>query len=227
MNMSSRFQEIGLSSATAPCAGGRLPTLFGYAGDVGKHLASLHVLVLAAGSVGFAIALLLARLGVGWLDIVDPKRLKPQSLVTHQGLRPEDVGEFKALAAARACAALGTGTRVRCFIGTSHGVSRADLAGVDYAIASPDNLVAELSMGHLCLQHGIPLFHASVHGQTLVAQVRVYANSSADSPTPACGFTRRFVFLARDSRPRRRRPRFPERLPTRCPACARWPQIWL
>jgi len=191
--MSERFQEIAVelpvASPDPEWQTARTPAYLGHDGDAARELAGKRVVVVAAGSVGWPLAALHARLGVGNLDVVDPKRIKHQSLLTHQGVRPEDLGEFKARAAARTCSSLGTGTRVRYFVGEFQQLSPADLVGADVVIMSPDNLAAELAVGQMCLHLGIPLIHASVHGETLVAQVRVYANTGPQSPTPACGFT--------------------------------------
>jgi molybdopterin/thiamine biosynthesis adenylyltransferase len=191
--MSDRFQEfVADPSVARPSPDwlrARSAAYMGFEGDALDVFAGKRVLLLAAGSVNRPAAELLTRLGVGGIDIVDPKRIKRESLLTHQGVGPDELGEFKAVAAARACAALGTGTRVRYFVGSIQDLSLADLAGTDVVIMAPDNLAAEFAGGEACLHLGIPLIHSSLFAEALVAQCRVYANADAKSPTPACGFT--------------------------------------
>lgn len=191
--MSDRFQEFVAESSVANPSpdwlSARAPAYMGFEGNAPEVFAGKRVLLLAAGSVNRPVAELLTRLGVGRIDIVDPKRVKRESLLTHQGVRPDEIDEFKAVAAARACALLGTGTRVRYFVGGIQDLSHADLVGTDAAIMAPDNLDAEFSGGEVCQHLGIPLIHSSLFAEGLVAQCRVYANADAQSPTPACGFT--------------------------------------
>jgi len=66
---------------------------------------------------------------------------------------------------------------------------------------APDNLSAEVAIGQRFLNLGKPLIHAAVHGETLTAQVRVYANKDGQGPCPACGYGQmEWGQLARDFR---------------------------
>jgi molybdopterin/thiamine biosynthesis adenylyltransferase len=160
--------------------GGRAPA------DV---LDGLCVMVLGCGAVGRRAALHLARDGVGCLLLVDPKTYERPGCVRTQPIGPDELGGAKAEGTARACKTISPRTRVFYFRGPQEDLPLAAYVGVDAVIMATDNLFVEAGAGQRCLYLGIPLVHAAVHGETMVAQVRVYANAVADSPTPACNFS--------------------------------------
>ena len=66
----------------------RLPTFLGTTAtgkETARRLRSVKAAVLGVGAVGRSIALHLARLGVAWLGLVDPRCYKPESLLTQPG----------------------------------------------------------------------------------------------------------------------------------------------
>jgi molybdopterin/thiamine biosynthesis adenylyltransferase len=190
--MRNRFQEMGARHApgrsVAPPSRDRLPAFLGAGADPGAVLSGKCVMVVGCGAVGRRVADLLARLGVREIILVDPKKYERPECVQTQPIRPSEVGESKAESTARVCKEISPWTRVIYFNGPLGALSPADLVGVDVVVMATDNLLVEAQTGQLCLHLGIQLIHASVHGETMVVQVRVYANAHADSPTPACGF---------------------------------------
>ena len=64
-------------------------------GSLPNHITSAHILVIGAGSVGSAVAELLARAGVSHLTIIDGETLVVENLVRHS-LLLGDVGKYKA-----------------------------------------------------------------------------------------------------------------------------------
>jgi molybdopterin/thiamine biosynthesis adenylyltransferase len=188
----SRFEEIDCQIpngefAFAP-AKARLPNFIGFQGDAAASLREWKLAIVAAGSVGRRIALSAARLHPHTLWIVDPSRYKAESLLT-QEIMPADVGQSKATSTAQACKAISPATRVYAFAGSVQQLPLDALADAHACALSTDNLKAEVETGQRMLRLGIPLAHAGVHGDSLVAQVRLYANRDGQGPCPACGFT--------------------------------------
>src|SRR6185436_12520944 len=81
----------------------RLPAFDGGPADARAKLAAAVVAVIGLGSVGRVAAEHLARVGVGTLQLIDRAALKPQSLLTHAGTRPGDLGQPKAENAGTLC----------------------------------------------------------------------------------------------------------------------------
>ena len=165
----------------------RLPKFIGGPADAEKKLAGLKVVLVGLGSVGGRMALHLARFGVALLWLVDPKVFKAESLLTHE-IGPEHVGKFKAVVMGERCRAISPGTRVKVFACRVEELPMDAFADADLVVMATDNLAAELEVSRRCRQLGKPLFQAAVHGESLVAQVRGFANSSDESPCVGCGY---------------------------------------
>jgi molybdopterin/thiamine biosynthesis adenylyltransferase len=151
-------------------------------------LRKITLAIVGCGSVGGRIAVSLARTGVGGLLLVDPKSYKPGSLAT-QDINPGQVGQPKALSVARRCKAISPTARVRAVVGPVENLDLAELAEVDVVVMAPDRLSVELVVGQRCLWLGKPLMQASVHGASLTAQIRFWANAKGGAGgCPACGW---------------------------------------
>jgi molybdopterin/thiamine biosynthesis adenylyltransferase len=188
------FQEVLLPPAARAAQGAcqplpAPPALLGCAPGALAVLRHLAVAVIACGSVGGRIAVLLARLGLGALYLVDPKNYKSASLATHE-IGPEDVGKPKALLVARRCKAISPGTRVYVFVGPVEALDLSDLVAVDLFVTAPDLLAVEVFLGQRAMWLGRPLVQASVHGETLTAQIRFFQNANAQGACPACLYGR-------------------------------------
>jgi hypothetical protein len=187
------FREIIPTSTTGragglhPESGARLPAFIAPRVDPAAALRQLRVALVGVGSVGRAVALGLARLNVARLSIVDPARYKPESLLT-QPIGPEDVLQKKASNTARACKRISPPTRVFSHDGTAQSLPVVSLADADIVLLASDNLSAEIDVGQTCIHLQKPLVHVSVHGDTLVAQVRFFANAGGEGPCPACAY---------------------------------------
>ena len=173
--------------SAAPKRAARLPRFIGLREPAGPRLDALRVMVVGCGSVGATAVLHLARLQVGEIWIVDPGRLKPESLLTHP-VDPGAIGRNKADHFGRLAKAISPTTRVCVFGGPVQAVSLAALARADVVLMATDNLAAEVEVGQQCIHHRRPLVQASVHGDTLVAQVRLWLNRDGSGPCPACSF---------------------------------------
>jgi molybdopterin/thiamine biosynthesis adenylyltransferase len=150
-------------------------------------LDQLKVAVIGAGSVGARIALHCARLLVAGLWVADHSVFSRENLLTSPILS-EAIGKPKASHIGALSKEISPATRVFVFDGSFQDLDMSALWEVDLVLLASDNLAAEAVVGRRCLQLGKPLVHASVQGETLVAQVRFFANDDADGPCPTCGF---------------------------------------
>lgn len=166
----------------------RLPRFVGAPDDASRRLTALRVAVVGAGAVGGRLVDHLARLGVAALCVVDRGRFKPESVST-QPVMPDAVGMSKAVHTARLAARLSLETRVSVFDGPVQALEADAFHDADAVFLATDNLEAEIDVGQRCAHLGRPLIQASVHGETLTAQVRVFANRPLDACL-ACGYTR-------------------------------------
>jgi molybdopterin/thiamine biosynthesis adenylyltransferase len=167
----------------------RLPSFIGAEEDAAERLEDLKVGVVGCGSVGQGIGLHLARLHVKELMLVDYKRLKEESVLTHPSATPADVGRFKASFLGERCSAISPGTRVTAYDRDAADVELTAYADMNAIALASDNLLAEVEVAQRCMMLGIPLIQSSLHGETLVAQVRFVSNSSADGPCLVCGYS--------------------------------------
>ncbi|MEM1296317.1 MAG: ThiF family adenylyltransferase [Verrucomicrobiota bacterium] len=175
------------SSIHLPDRQQRFPNLIGMPEEGHETLSKLRVAVAGCGAIGRTIAIDLARLGIAEIYLVDPKRYKEQSLLTQQ-ISPSEVGRLKAESTAEACAEISLETTVLYYAGRFESLEHLALATVDVVIMAGDNLRLEEAIGRWTSLFRIPLIHAAVHGETLVAQVHFYSNKNASSPCPCCGW---------------------------------------
>jgi molybdopterin/thiamine biosynthesis adenylyltransferase len=192
MNKSSQFHEVKLRAggphgATATAA--RLPALVHCKMDVAQALRELAVAICGCGSVGSAVALDFARMGVGTLYLVDPKNIKPASLLTHP-VDVTDIGRSKARTMARRCKAINPAARVFAFAGPVEALGLDALVDADVVVMATDRLSAEVHIGQTCLHLGKPLVQAAVHGETLAVNIRFFSNRNGQGPCPACAYGR-------------------------------------
>lgn len=182
------FEEIRTPPPSGFEAAGiadRLPAFDGMSAGAPEVLAKIDITVIGDGAVGGAAAEMVARLRVGTLRNIDPGAFKPQSLLTHFGVMPQDVGIPKAIAIGERCKRISPGTRVLVHTGGIESVPPAALADTDLVLLATDNLPAEVAAGQLCASLAKPLIQMSVDGTTLVAQVRVLLNRGGGA-CPRC-----------------------------------------
>src|SRR5437016_6105277 len=151
----------------------RLPAFLGGPPDAEVRLKAVKALVVGSGSIGWEIVQQLARWQVAQITIVDPKKFKRESLVTHS-VSPEAVGESKANYAGRCAKLLSPRSRVFVLEDVFASVSLSLLAEFDVVFLATDNLFAELQVSQACFPLGVPMVHGSVHGETLSGHVRFY-----------------------------------------------------
>jgi molybdopterin/thiamine biosynthesis adenylyltransferase len=153
------------------------------AGDI---LKTLRMFVVGNGSVGRRMALHAARLQPAALWLIDPGRYELENLAT-QPILPADLGQSKALNTGRACKAISPRTRVFVFEGKVQSLDLLALEPGNVVLLATDNLPAEVHVGQVCFHLGKLLIQATVHGESLVAHVRVLTNHAVTGPCLACG----------------------------------------
>lgn len=136
-------------------------------GDAGQQrLRDARVLVVGAGGLGSTLLPLLAGAGVGFLriwdaDVVELHNLHRQTLYTE-----EDIGQPKALCAARAL-----GERNRDGVTEAHqqalraSTVAAALTDIDLAIDAADSFAVTYILSDACQARGLPLISASALGR--------------------------------------------------------------
>lgn len=162
----------------------RLPGFVGLEGDAGLRLAAAHVAFVGSGSVGLVATQHLARAGVGTLTVIDRGVFKTESVLTHPIL-PDAVGRPKAVYAGEVVQAIAPQAKIITYHADFEDLPWDVLVGCDLVVLATDNLSVEICVGERCLNLGLPLLHASVQGNLLVAQLRTFTGNGA---CPACLF---------------------------------------
>lgn len=130
------------------------------------RLAAAQVLVVGAGGLGSTLLPLLVGAGVGRLVIVDPDRVEETNLHRQTLYRMTDVGQPKAVVAARELAALNPACAIRAVVARADpALARALIAGVDVVVDAADAFAVTYALSDLCLAAGVPLISASVLGR--------------------------------------------------------------
>lgn len=181
-----RFREVQAGDPSArESTRRRLPDFFG-APDALERIAALRVIVIGCGSIGLNLVHAVARLGVATISCVDRGRFKPESVETHP-IDRGSVGQKKAWHAGRVAKSLSPNTAVFVCDGDVEQLGLEHWSG-DLVLLATDNLDAELCVSRKARLLGLPLFQGSVHGPTLVAEVRAFS-SSPDGPCVACTYS--------------------------------------
>lgn len=178
----------GAPSEPPADAAARLPQFMGGPADAAERLSGLKVLIVGGGSIGFEFIQQLARWGVAAIAIVDARKFKRASLITH-AVSPDAIGESKAIYSARLAKRLSPRTHVWALEGEFISVPLACLAEFDIVFLATDNLLAEIQVSRACFPLGLPVIHGSVHGETLSGHVRYYGHGGPGAPCVACAFT--------------------------------------
>lgn len=176
-------------TASMPPRGARLPGFIGLKTDPNVVLSELHLMIVGTGSVGAPIATGFSRLQPAALVLVDPGSYKSESLQT-QPILPVHVGTEKVITVGEQCKQISPTTRVRAYAESVQALPPTAFAEADLVVLATDNLAAEVAVARQCLHLGTPLVQASVHGATLVAQVRALSHGTAQSPCLVCAFSK-------------------------------------
>ncbi|WP_345750466.1 ThiF family adenylyltransferase [Microbacterium rhizophilus] len=143
-------------------------------GELGqRRLAAAHVAIVGAGGLGSPTVLALAAAGVGTLTVIDDDVVELSNLQRQLMHRTRDVGEPKALSAARAAADLAPEVRVNA-VRERLAPANAQrlLAGADVVLDGSDTFDTREAVAAACERLGIPLVWGTV--QAFDAQVTVF-----------------------------------------------------
>lgn len=130
-----------------------------------EMLRQKRVLVLGCGGLGGYVIELLARVGVGWLRVVDGDVFEPSNLNRQLYSAPGRLGMSKAQTAAERVGEIAPGTAVEpvteFFTGDN---ARQLVEGVDLVVDALDNLPARLLLEDVCDELGVPYVHGAILG---------------------------------------------------------------
>lgn len=126
------------------------------------RLRAAHLLVVGAGGLGVPVLQYLAGAGVGRITLVDGDRIEEHNLHRQPLYRMEQIGRFKAEAAAQTLSALNPEVEV---IPRNHWLDPANaarlLADADLALDCADTFAVSLTLSDACTAAGKPLIAAS------------------------------------------------------------------
>ncbi len=141
------------------------------AGTIGAtgqaRLLAARVAVVGAGGLGGTVVELLARMGVGYLRIIDGDTFAAHNLNRQLLATESSLGESKAAAAAARVAAINadvTADAVPRMLDA--GNAAALLTGMDVVVDALDTIGDRLLLGRTARQLAIPLVHAAIAGFT-------------------------------------------------------------
>jgi adenylyltransferase/sulfurtransferase len=137
-----------------------------------QKLAGARVLVVGAGALGNEILKNLALLGAGRVVVVDFDRIETSNLSRAVLFRSEDVGEFKAVTAARRAARLSPAARFRPIVGdVVRDCGLGLLRWADLILAGLDNREARLWINRAAWKVNRPWIDGAIEGINGVARV--------------------------------------------------------
>ena len=126
------------------------------------RLAAAHVLVVGAGGLGVPVLQYLCGAGVGRITLVDGDRIAAHNLHRQPLYRMDQVGRYKAEAAAEALATLNPDvivTPVATWLDPANAPALVDAA--DLVMDCADTFAASLTLSDTCMAAGKPLIVAS------------------------------------------------------------------
>jgi len=130
--------------------------------DGQERLSAAHVLVVGAGGLGVPVLQYLVGAGVGRITLIDGDRIAAHNLHRQPLYRMDQVGRFKAEAAAEALSALNpevTVIPVATWLDPAN--APALVADADLVMDCADTFAASLTLSDACMAAGKPLIAAS------------------------------------------------------------------
>ena len=160
-------------------------SLAGFGPGAQERLRRATVFVVGAGGLGSPALLYLAAAGVGRILVIDSDRVEASNLQRQVLFTEEDIGEFKAAAAARRLAALNSCIVVEPRVGRFVRANALNLVGAsDLVIDGSDNFGTRYLVNDACVLADKPFVYGAVQGFT--GQLSVF--NWKNGPTYRCLF---------------------------------------
>ncbi len=132
-----------------------------------EKLCRSRIAVIGAGGLGGFVIELLARLGVGFLRVVDGDIFARHNWNRQLLAEEDNLSGNKALAAARRVAAINSEVVVEaCALMLDEENAASLLDGVELVVDALDSIPTRLILGRAAKKKGIPLVHAAIAGYT-------------------------------------------------------------
>jgi len=130
-----------------------------------RKLSKAKVLIVGVGGLGSPIALYLAGAGVGVLGLVDDDTVSISNLQRQVLYSESEVGQPKAICAARRLRALNSGVEVRPFsFRVDEENAAALIGGYDLVVDGCDNFTTRYLLNDTCMALGKPYVYGAIQG---------------------------------------------------------------
>lgn len=163
---------MGKEQSLAMLSSGDMPERYiRNSGTVGvggqEKLLKSKVVVIGSGGLGGTIIELLARMGVGYLRVVDGDTFAPHNLNRQLLSKEENLGVEKASTAVTRVAEINTDVEVEA-VNQMLDADNAEqlLTGMDLVVDALDNIKDRFLLQEMAAKIGIPLVHAAIAGFT-------------------------------------------------------------
>lgn len=138
-----------------------------------RRLTSAKVLVVGLGGLGSVLSHCLAGMGVGYLTLMDPDRVELHNLDRQFLYTEEDIGQPKALMAARHLKRLNHHVSIQPLVQTFSADTVILANQFDVVIAATDSRASRLNVNRVCCEADTPLICGGVAGLYGTFQVAV------------------------------------------------------
>lgn len=129
------------------------------------RLAEKRIAVVGCGGLGGAVIEALARIGVGYLRVIDGDVFEESNLNRQLLCTESSLGREKALVAAERIEAINGEVKAEPMVAfLSEGNAASLLSDVDCVVDCLDNLEARFWMAHACQNAGLPLVYGAIAG---------------------------------------------------------------
>ena len=128
-------------------------------------LAKKHIVIVGCGGLGGLVIEALARIGVGYLRVIDGDVFEESNLNRQLLCTESAVGSAKAIAAAERVHSVNSEVSVEPIVSFLTEDNAAELlAGADCVVDCLDNMEARFWMAHACQHLGIPVVYGAIAG---------------------------------------------------------------
>lgn len=129
------------------------------------QLATKHVAIVGCGGLGGLVIEALARIGVGYLRVIDGDVFEESNLNRQLLCTEAAIGREKAIVAAERVSDVNSAVSAEPIVAfLAEGNAAELLAGMDCVIDCLDNLEARFWMAHACQKLGIPVVYGAIAG---------------------------------------------------------------